>query len=145
MPYIEKKAWITLITLFVVPVVYCFFMVNAYHVADPDYHYLFQLLTIALTVFIAFQVILLFIAARLSPDDPKGPLDERELQIELKARRIAYFVLMGLVVATTFVMIHLPANGFSASWGFGNLYLFALVGAEIVRFAAQIVYFRKAA
>ncbi len=145
MPYREKKAWITLITLIVIPSIYSFFMVRAYHVADPDYNYLFHLLTLALTAFIAFQVILLFIAARLSPDDPRGPLDERELLIELKARRIAYFVLMALVLLATFVMTHLPSHGFRSIWGYGNLYLSALVGAEIVRFAMQLVYFRREA
>ncbi len=145
MPYREKKAWITLITLIVVPTVYAYFMTRAYHVPDPNYNYLFHLLTLALTAFIAFQVILLFIAARLSPDDPKGPLDERELLIELKARRVAYFVLMALVVVATFVLIHLPNQGFRSSWGFGNLYLGALIGAEFVRFSMQIVYFRREA
>jgi len=144
-PYREKKAWITLITLIVVPAVYAYFMVNEYHSADPDYNYLSHLLVLALSTFIVFQVILLFIAARLSPDDPKGPLDERELVIELKARRIAYFVLMALIVAVTFFMIHLSGAGSRGIWGIGNLYVYSLVGAEIVRFAMQIVYCRREA
>lgn len=145
MPYREKKAWITLIILIVVPVVYAYFMVNEYHSSDPNFNNLSHLLVLALTVFIVFQAVLLFIAARLSPEDPRGPLDERELLIELKARRIAYFVLMALVVLVTFLMIHLPNHDGRGAWGIGNLYLFALVGAEITRFAMQIVFFRREA
>lgn len=145
MPYREKKAWITMFILIVIPVVYGYFMTNEYHSSDPSYNYLSHLLVLALSTFVAFQVILLFIAARLSPDDPRGPLDERELLIELKARRIAYFVLMALVVLVTFIMLHLPSHGNRGMWGIGNLYLFALVGAEISRFAMQIVYFRREA
>tara|TARA_B100002003_G_scaffold175670_1_gene163524 strand:- start:2244 stop:2690 length:447 start_codon:yes stop_codon:yes gene_type:complete len=142
-PYREKKAWISMLLLLAVSAVYSFFMVDAYNVPDPNLMYLLHLLTLALAAFIVFEVVLLFLAARLSPDDPRGPIDERELLIELKARRLAYFVLMSLVVLITFAITHLSSHG--DTWGIGNLYLGALVLAEVVRFAMQIAYFRREA
>ncbi|MDP6536209.1 MAG: hypothetical protein QGG02_07765 [Gammaproteobacteria bacterium] len=71
MPYREeKKAWISMLLVLAVSAVYGYFMVDAYHGPDPDLMYLLHLLTLALTAFIVFEVVLLFLAARLSPDDP---------------------------------------------------------------------------
>lgn len=141
MPYREKKAWITLFCLIGVSSVYSVLMVRAYHVPEPDYNYLGHLLLGAIILFAVFELALLFIAARFAPLDPKMPGDERELLIELKANRIAYFVLIALIVLATFPMIHVHGR----NWGFGNLYLGALVIAEIVRFTLQIVYYRREA
>lgn len=141
MPYREKKAWITLFCLISVSFVYSVLMVQAYHVPDPDFIELGHLLLGAIILFVVFELVLLFIAARFAPLDPKMPGDERELLIELKTNRIAYFVLIALIVLATFPMIHV--NG--RNWGFGNLYLGALVIAEIVRFTLQIIYFRREA
>ncbi|MDP6536208.1 MAG: hypothetical protein QGG02_07760 [Gammaproteobacteria bacterium] len=61
----------------------------------------------------------------------------------MKAHRIAYFVLMSLVVLITFAITHLPSHG--DTWGIGNLYLGALVLSEVIRFVMQIAYFRREA
>jgi hypothetical protein len=141
MSYREKKAWITLFCLLGVFSVYAVFMVRAYHVPEPNYNNLAHLLLLAIIAFILFELALLFIAARIAPLDPKVPGDERELLIELKTNRIAYFVLIALILIVTFPMIHVHGR----NWGFGNLYLGALVLAELVRFTLQIIYFRREA
>lgn len=141
MPYREKKAWITLVCLLGVSAVYFLLMGRAYHVPEPNYNYLGHLLIFAIGSFVVFELGLLFIAARFAPDDPRTPGDEREILIELKTNRVAYFVLLALVIIVTFPMIHVEGR----NWGFGNLYLGALVLAEIVRFTLQIIYFRREA
>lgn len=141
MPYREKKAWITLVVLFAISAIYAVLMVRAYHVPEPNFNSLGHLLLGAFIVFAVLEVTLLFVAAKLSPLDPKVPGDEREWFIELRANRIAYFVLIILVILATFPTIHTHGG----NWGFGNLYLGALVIAEMVRFSMQIYYFRKEA
>lgn len=141
MPYREKKAWITLVVLFAISAIYSVLMVQTYHVPDPNYYTLGYLLLGAFVVFFILELVLLFLAARFSPLDPKMPGDEREMLIELRASRIAYLVLIALVIVATFPVIH--AHG--GSWGFGNLYLGAMVIAEMVRFSVQIYYFRREA
>jgi len=141
MPYREKKAWITLVVLFAISAIYGVLMVSAYHVPEPNYYSLGHLLLGAFVAFVVLELVLLFLAARLSPLDPKMPGDERELFIEFRASRIAYFVLIALIIIATFPMIHTHGG----NWGFGNLYLGAMVVAEMVRFSMQIYYFRKEA
>lgn len=116
-------------------------MVRAYHVIDPDYFTLGYLLLGAFVVFFVLQLVLLFLAAHFSPLDPNKPGDEREIFIELRASRIAYLVLIALVTIATFPVIH--AHG--GNWGWGTLYLGAMVIAEMVQFSTQIYYFRRQA
>ena len=139
MSFREKKAWITLCTLIVVFSIYAYLMANAYHVPEPNYGYLLHLLLLAIVAFAVIEVVLLLVARLYSPDDAKTPKDEREQLIEFKANRLAYQILMVLIVVVTFIMIHLNGD----NWGFGNLYLGTLLLSEVVRFGTQIVLYRR--
>ena len=139
MSFREKKAWITLTTLIVVFGIYAYLMAKAYHVPDSNFNYLAHLLLLAIVAFGVIEIVLLLVARLYSPDDANTPKDEREQLIEFKANRLAYLILMVLIVVVTFIMIHL--NG--GNWGFGNLYLGTLVLSEVVRFGTQIALYRR--
>ena len=139
MSFREKRAWVTIFALLVVFLPYYIFMVSVYHQPDPDLLYLVQLAGIAITAFIMLECVLLLVARKLSPEDAGIPLDERDQLFSYKASRLAYITLIVLVVAITFPMIHVHAG----NWGFGMLYLLAIIVAEILRAALLIKQYRR--
>ena len=66
------------------------------------------------------------------------PKDEREDLIDLKATRTAFYVLFGGALLSIFTL-HFPIN----IWTLSQLVLFSIVIAELVKFASQIVLFRR--
>ena len=98
-----------------------------------------EMATLALLVFVVLELILIAVARKLSPDDAGTPQDERERLFAFRAARVAYVVLIALVIAVTFPMIHLEGG----NWGWGMLYLATILVAEIVRAAVLIVQYRR--
>lgn len=139
MSFREKKAWVTMFALAFVFFPYYFFMVRIYHQPSPDIAYLMQLAAIALAVFVVLEVVLILVARKLSPEDGAVPMDERDSLFAYRASRIAYVTLIFLVVAVTFPMIHMHGR----NWGFGMLYLAAILFAEILRASLLIVQYRR--
>lgn len=139
MTFREKKAWITLITLVVVFAVYFPYMVNAYHSGEYGMTYLTHVAVIALAAFVVMEIVLLLIVALRSPMDARTPKDERETLIELKANRVAYNCLMVFVIISVFFNIH----GDGGNWGWGNLFFLAVILAEVINFATQIILYRR--
>jgi hypothetical protein len=139
MSFREKKAWFTLFALIVVFLPYYIFMVRAYHQTDAHIHNLMHMAAIALVVFIVLEIILLLVARMLSPEDAGTPVDERDQLFAFRESRIAYVSLIVLVIAVTFPMIHTHAG----NWGWGMLYLAAILVAEILREIALIVQYRR--
>lgn len=139
MSFREKRAWVTIFALLVVFLPYYVFMVNAYHQPGPDIGLLARLAGIAIAAFIVLECVLLLVARKLSPEDAGIPVDERDQLFAYKASRIAYLTLIGLVVVVTFPMIHAHAG----NWGFGMLYLLAIIVAEILRAALLIGQYRR--
>ncbi len=66
------------------------------------------------------------------------PKDERETLIDLKATRTAFYVLFGGALFSIFTM-HFRVN----VWMLSQFVLFSIVVAELVKFARQIVLFRR--
>lgn len=139
MPFREKKAWLTIFALVVVFLPYYVFMVRTYHGPDPYIPYLANTAANALIVFVVLELILLAVARKLSPEDAGVPTDEREQLFAFRAARVAYVVLIVMIIAITFVMIHLEGG----NWGWGMLYLLAIIMAEIMRGAMLIVQYRR--
>ncbi len=73
-----------------------------------------------------------------SPRDARAPKDEREHLIDLKATRTAFYVLFGGALLSIFTM-HFRVN----VWTLSQFVLFSIVVAELVKFASQIVLFRR--
>ena len=139
MSFREKRAWVTIFALLVVFLPYYVFMVNIYHQPDPDIGLLARLAGIAIAAFIVLECVLLLVARKLSPEDAGIPVDERDQLFAYRASRIAYLTLIGLVVVVTFPMIHVHAG----NWGFGMLYLLAIIVAEILRASLLIKQYRR--
>jgi hypothetical protein len=135
----EKSAWISFFSFLVVFGIYFgnVLLVLLGHTSARGTQRLFFTL---LVVLVAVEVLLHALVAARSPREALTPKDERERLIELKATRIAFFVLVGgalLAIATT----HHGAG----TWVLAHCVLFAVVVAELVRFGSQIVFYRRGA
>lgn len=139
MSFREKKAWVTIFALVSVFFPYYFFMVQIYHQPDPNFRYLMNLAAMALAVFVVLECILTLVVRKLSPEDASLPMDERDQLFAYRASRIAYITLILLVIAVTFPMIHIHGG----NWGFGMLYLAAILLAEVLRASLLIVQYRR--
>jgi len=139
MPFREKKAWVTIFALLIVFLPYYYFMKLAYHVPEPNYIQLGHLATVALVIFAVLEIVLILIARQLSPHDAGMPLDELEKLYAFRASRVAYVTLISLVLVVSFLMIHT----YGGNWGWGMMYLAAIIGSEIARAIAIIVQYRR--
>jgi len=134
MSFREKSAWISFVLVGLVFAAYFFPMASGELRGARQLHW-YLLVTIA---FIVLEVVLHIVLALQSPRDAKTPKDERERLIELKATRIAFWVLMTGALLSI-LTIHLGAEaGLLATHVF-----LAVVFAELVKFASQIVFYRR--
>lgn len=139
MPYREKKAWLTIFALLIVFLPYYVVMYRTYHQSPGStIPAMAELASLALVVFVVLELVLIAVARKLSPEDAGVPRDEREQLFAFRAARIAYVALIVLVIAVTFPMIHLEGG----NWGWGMLYLAAIIVAELIRAAVLIVQYR---
>jgi hypothetical protein len=145
MPFREKTAWISLVTM--LALFGAFYVAVAAGRVPSAGVVTIRYLLLTVGAVIVLQVVANAVAAGLSGgDDPRSPRDERERLIELKATRIAFYVLILGVFTVMFVFIHTPLMGYHPRLpqiGLGTLA--AVVLADVVKNAAQIVYFRRGA
>lgn len=139
MPFREKKAWATIFALIVVFFPYYFIMGRLYHQPEPSYIALGHLALLALVSFVVLEVIMVLVARKLSPEDAGIPSDERDQLFAYRASRVAYVTLISLMVVVTFLTIHTEGG----NWGWGMLYLAAILFAEITRAAMLIIQYRR--
>lgn len=139
MSFREKKAWLTIFALLIVFLPFYGFMASVYHQPNPDIGYLMRLVAIAIAIFIALECMLFMLARRFSPEDAGIPRDERDQLFAYRASRIAYITLIVLVIGATFPMIHIHGG----NWGFGMLYLAAIILSEILRASLLILQYRR--
>jgi hypothetical protein len=136
MSFREKSAWITLISILLVFVLYVLHVPNMFE-PDPG---IWELHVVGMTIvtFIVIEVVAHIVLYLKFPKDARTPKDERERLIDLKATRLAAYVF----VLGTFVAIMTPHFGVT---GFAvTLYvIFAFVIAEIVNYSARIIYYRR--
>jgi len=139
MAFREKKAWATILALLVVFLPYYFVMARTYHQPDPNFYTLMHLALAALVTFVVLELLLVFIARRMSPEDANIPLDEREQLFAFRSARAAYITLIALVILVSFLNIH--AHG--ANWGWGMAYLLAIIVSEIVRATMLLIQYQR--
>ena len=91
-----------------------------------------------LVLFVVLEIVLHVALALMSPREARTPKDERERLIELRATFAAFHVLVvgALAAAAT---LHLTRN----AWIIQQVVLLAVVVAELVKFGAEIVLFRR--
>ena len=140
MSFREKSAWISFFLILVVFGIY--FADYTAHLLRPGYphHNYFAMFVLGVVAVVILEVVLHILVAIRSPADANAPADERDRLINLKAARIAFYVLMSLAFLTIGTM-HLGATAFFM----GNCIFFAIWLAELTRFGSQIVLYRRLA
>lgn len=142
MPFREKVAWISLLTL--LGVFGAFFgAILTGRLASRGIETLHYLL-ISIIAVVVLQVVLRIAAALLARADAGTPKDERERLIELKATRLAFGVLIPALLGGVFAVAHGPLVGLP-QFGIpevGLTVLAAIILAEVVRAAATIAHYR---
>lgn len=151
MTFREKMAWVSLIVTGAVWGFYFFQLFGAVRGGGADGALLAGLFGACVVVIVVLHVVLAIAAAVVAPKEADAPADERERMVELKSTNIAYAVLcigvVGMVLSTPLVAsvsLHtVPGDRTGdAILVMANGVLLALVAAELVRSAGQIVYFR---
>jgi hypothetical protein len=138
MSFREKSAWITLITLVLLTLFFITHLPPPWYLA-PRGGFLFHVLMIGVIAFVVIEIVAHVIVAIRAPRDAQAPRDERERLIALKATSIAAYTYAVLSLGSVFVIIHLGANEIGiAYWLF-----LSFIIAEIVNYAARVVYYRR--
>jgi hypothetical protein len=137
MPFREKTAWISMVSMLGIYGFYFWSVVRAGHYAGG---FRFGGLLGTIIALVIVQVVLISAVAIFAPADANAPRDEREKLIELRATRVAYAGLATSVALACFFGAFDPPIVFNT-----NALLFILVTAEILRSACQIVQFRRSA
>lgn len=136
MSFREKSAWISLVSILLVSVL--FSMHLPWSLTPPPSPPMFHLLLVGLATLIGLELIAHAAIALRSPKDARTPKDERERLIEIKAVRIAYYVFV-LGASASILSTHYGANQFAVSYGV----LLSFVVAQLVNYASRIVYYRR--
>jgi len=135
MSFREKSAWISVVLIVLVFGPY-FWLVGRSLAGAGHVHGGTQFALI--TLFFALEVVVHVAIAVRSPGDARAPKDEREVLIDLKATRTAFYVLFAGTLISIFTM-HFRVT----VWMLSQFVLFSIVVAELVKFARQITLFRR--
>ena len=139
MSFREKRAWVTLIALIVVLILFFLHIPPQRVLAPPQNMWVLHVLMLMITTFIVIEIVAYLVFRFRSPRDAKTPKDEREQLIELKATAVAFYVFAILSMGAIFVTLHTGANEI----GIGFVVLLSFVVAEIVNYALRIYYYRR--
>lgn len=139
MSFREKRAWVTLITLIALLILFLLHYPPLAMLRPPPNMFVLHVLLLMLTIFVAVEIIAHVVFMIRSPRDARTPKDERERLIELKSIAIAWYVYAILSIGGIFVTIHLGASVI----GLGFVVLLAFIIAEIVNYAFRIYYYRR--
>lgn len=138
MPFREKSAWITLISMLASFGAYYGLIVA--RVVSPRGLDTLHLLFVCVGALVALQIILHVLAATHSPREAKTAADERERHIRARALGVGYYVLVCwvLLLAAPVLFGHPVADIL-------NFALLGVVLAELTVAGTQIVLFRRGA
>jgi hypothetical protein len=139
MSFREKRAWVTLVTLIVVLIVFWLHIPPTQMLRPAPDLWVLHVLMLTITTFVTIKLIAHIVMALRSPRDARTPKDEREQLIDLKGTAVAWYVFVILSLGGIFVTIHLGANEI----GLGFVVLLSFVVAEIVNYAVRIFYYRR--
>ena len=139
MSFREKRAWVTLVTLIFVLLLFWLHIPPTRMLAPQRSLWVLHVLMLMIATFVVIKIIAHIVMAIRSPRDARTPKDERERLIELRGTAIAWYVFVILSLGGIFVTIHLGANEI----GVGFVVLLSFVIAEIVNYAMRIFYYRR--
>jgi uncharacterized membrane protein YfcA len=136
MSFREKSAWVTLVAILLVCVLY---FSHGPDMFVPRPHPLaFHATVGAFIIFVVIKVVAQVVLYFRYPQEARTPKDERERLIDLKATRIAaYIYLAGTFLAV--LSLHHGAGGGTV----GYFVLLSFVIAEVANQAARIAYHRR--
>ena len=139
MSFREKRAWVTMITLIGVLILFWLHIPPTRMLAPDRSMLVLHVLMLMITIFVTVEIVAHIVMRVRSPRDAKTPKDERERLIELRSRAIAWYVYVILSMGGIFFTLHLNTNEI----GIGFVVLLAFVIAEIVNQALRIFYYRR--
>jgi hypothetical protein len=138
MSFREKAAWVTLTALILVLLMYWFHVPSLVERHPGRWTLLSMFLS--LLAYLLIEVIAWIVLRLRFPRDARTPRDEREKLIDLKALRIAYYVLASGALAGIFVTSHLVHD---ATQALPMVVTLSFVLSQIVKHAARIAYYRR--
>jgi ABC-type xylose transport system permease subunit len=138
MSFREKSAWITLATIVLVSGLFILHLPRPWSLTPTSSGFIFHVLLLSVTAFVVIEIIAHVIVAIRSPADARAPRDERERLIALKATSLAAYVYAFLSLGSV-SLIHVGANQIGVAY----CVLLSFVIAEVVNYAARIVYYRR--
>ena len=140
MSFREKSAWVTLITLLVLSLIFLSQAPWPWSLAPAPSGSMFHLLLLSIATFVAIEIVAHVVIAVFAPRDARTPKDERERLIELKSRAIAFHVYAATSLGSTFIALHIVGTN---AIGLSYLLLFSFVAAEIVNYGLRIYHYRS--
>ena len=140
MSFREKSAWITLVTLIVLCLLFFSQMPRPWTLSPAPDGSMFHLLLASIVAFVAIEIVAHVVFVVFSPRDARTPKDEREKLIELKSRAVAFHVYIALSMGGTFVALHLVGTN---AIGLAYLLLLSFIVSEIVNYGLRIYFYRR--
>jgi hypothetical protein len=128
MSFREKSAWISLVLIALLLMAFLFNVGRTFHLQLG-----------ILVLFVVLEIVLHIAIAIQSPRDARAPKDERERLIDLRATHIAFYVLLSGALLSAFSGFHLGFDRFAVS----QCVFYTVVIAELVKFASQVIFFRR--
>lgn len=140
MSFREKSAWVTVLALLVVSLMYWLHVPSLF---EPHRHgWILTALGLSLAAFVLIEVIAWVVLYLRNPKEARTPRDEREQLIELKATRIGSWVYVAGSLAAIFITLHMVGAGTVAV---AMSVVIAFVLGQLARHIAIIVYHRRGA
>lgn len=140
MSFREKSAWITLVAILFVSLLFVLHLPPPWSLAPQPSMSNVHVLLLSVTAFVIIEIVAHVVVALRAPRDAKTPRDERDRLIALKASSLAYYVCAVSILASAF-LIHVGANQI----GLAFCILASFVTSEAVNYGARIVYYRRGA
>jgi len=137
MSFREKSAWVSFITILAVFIPFFWNSLRQYR-GEIAGRQAVGTAFLLLFSFVALEVVLHVVLAIRAPQEARSPRDEREQLIDMRATRVAFYVLLVGALAGV-AMVHLTPS----AWVMQQVVLLAIVVAELVRFGGQILLFRR--
>ncbi len=137
MSFREKSAWISALSI---SGIYGFYFWSVIHAGPKPGGFHFGGLLMTVVALVVLEVVLHIAAAIFNPKEAQAPRDERDKLIELRSMRVAYSGLATSVAMACFFGAFTPPITFTT-----NSLLFILVTAEILRYACQVIQYRRGA
>jgi hypothetical protein len=139
MSFREKSAWISLVCLLIFTSIWFahFVRINFFTaLAHTEAAWFFG----TMAAILALEIGLHLAIAIQSPKDARTPKDERERLIDIRASRVAFYVLLVGALLSLGLGLHLPgANRFMM----GQLLMASILAALLARFVTQIALYRR--